>query len=100
MSSRRTEAPRFRDIFVNFVIYAGLSVVGLGVVIAVSVYQDRGPYIRARRHVVPHLANPRSLQWVRGLMPADEGMVWLAEVTSLLTEWRYAVVSGNTRYST
>ncbi|MGH3921807.1 MAG: hypothetical protein ACRDTT_02845 [Pseudonocardiaceae bacterium] len=29
---------------------------------------------------------PRSLRWVRGLLPGDEGTAWWAEVTSCLAE--------------
>ncbi len=40
----------------------------------------------ARGHTVPPLAAPRSLRWVRGVLPDGEGAAWLAEVSSCLAE--------------
>jgi hypothetical protein len=42
----------------------------------------------ARGHTVPTLAAPRSLRWVRGVLPDGEGAAWLAEVSSCLAETR------------
>jgi hypothetical protein len=41
---------------------------------------------QARGHTVPLLAAPRSLRWVRGVLPDGEGAAWLAEVSSCLAE--------------
>lgn len=62
----------------------GLVAVGLGV----SVRRwRRGSPDPASLPTVPPLA-PRTLRWVRGLLPSDEGAAWLAEVTSCLAEVR------------
>lgn len=71
----------------------GFVVGGIGGVIAVAVTvvggveigERRGTQVSAHLRSVPPIA-PRTLRWVRGLLPSDEGAAWLAEVTSCLAE--------------
>ena len=87
----------FRDVVVSVVIdvVAGV-VIGVGVVavgglllivvsVVVEVGQRRGAQVPAHLRAVSPLA-PRTLRWVCGLLPGDEGAAWLAEVTSCLAE--------------
>jgi hypothetical protein len=62
----------------------------LGGVLGVVRVLARRPGSRtlARGHTVPPLAAPRSLRWVRGVLPDGEGAAWLAEVSSCLAETR------------
>jgi hypothetical protein len=47
----------------------------------------RTPAMATQPYAVPSPAlTPRTLRWVRGLLPSDEGAAWLAEVTSCLAE--------------
>jgi hypothetical protein len=47
----------------------------------------RTPTMATQLHAIQSLApTPRTLRWVRGLLPSDEGAAWLAEVTSCLAE--------------
>ena len=55
--------------------------------IGVEVGERRGAQIPAHLRAISPLA-PRTLRWVRGLLPGDEGAAWLAEVTSCLSEAR------------
>jgi hypothetical protein len=59
-----------------------------GVRVCVDGVLARRPGSRApaRGHTVPLLAAPRSLRWVRGVLPDGEGATWLAEVSSCLAE--------------
>lgn len=63
-----------------------------GVLVVVRVCVDGvlarrlGSRAPARGHTVPLLAAPRSLRWVRGVLPDGEGAAWLAEVSSCLAE--------------
>lgn len=74
----------------------GVAIVGVGVVVGgvaiggVGVVDGVSKLVRERRlaahlRAIPPLA-PRTLRWVRGLLPGDEGAAWLAEVGSCLTE--------------
>jgi hypothetical protein len=45
-----------------------------------------GSQAPARERTVSPLAVPRSLRWVRGVLPDGEGAAWLAEVHSCLAE--------------
>ncbi|MGH3902415.1 MAG: hypothetical protein ACRDTA_30005 [Pseudonocardiaceae bacterium] len=89
-----------RDVIVGFIVdvvfgvLAGVIIVVVGgllllVVVSavVEVGQRRGAQVPAHLRVVSPLA-PRTLRWVRGLLPGDEGTAWLAEVTSCLAEAR------------
>jgi hypothetical protein len=53
--------------------------------VVVEVGQRRGAQVPAYLRAVSPLA-PRTLRWVRSLLPGDEGAAWLAEVTSCLAE--------------
>ncbi|HSL07579.1 MAG TPA: hypothetical protein VK887_06335 [Pseudonocardiaceae bacterium] len=85
----------FRDVLIDVVagIVAGIGVVAVGglllvvVSVVVEVGQRRGAQVPAHLRAVSPLA-PRTLRWVRGLLPGDEGAAWLAEVTSCLDEAR------------
>jgi hypothetical protein len=48
---------------------------------------QRIPDMETQPYVIPSPApTPRTLRWVRGLLPRDEGAAWFAEVTSCLAE--------------
>ncbi|MBV9164142.1 MAG: hypothetical protein JO309_09590 [Pseudonocardiales bacterium] len=51
-----------------------------------AVARRLGLWALARSRTVPPLAAPRSLRWVRGVLPDGEGAAWLAEVVSCLAE--------------
>lgn len=53
--------------------------------VVVEVGERRSAQVPAHLRAVPPLA-PRTLRWVRSLLPGDEGAAWLAEVTSCLAE--------------
>ncbi|MGH3812237.1 MAG: hypothetical protein ACRDUV_07235 [Pseudonocardiaceae bacterium] len=57
--------------------------------------RSRGSQIPASRQAISPLA-PRTLRWVPGFLPSDEGAAWLAEVLSAwprrLTRARGAVI--------
>lgn len=58
----------------------GVDVVGVGLVGRSRRERRRAP---TRPSLVPA---PRSLRWVRGLLPGDEGTAWWAELVSCLAE--------------
>jgi hypothetical protein len=73
------------------VIVGGVVVGGVGfllflvVVGVVEVGARRDAQIPAHLRAVPALV-PKTLRWVRGLLPGDEGTAWLADVASCLAE--------------
>ncbi len=72
-------------VVIGGVIVAGFLLL-LGVFgVVVEVGQRRAEQVPAHLRAVPSLT-PRTLRWVRGLLPGDEGAAWLAEVTSCLAE--------------
>ncbi len=97
MSNRRRVNLVFVGVFVvpAFVVFVFVGVgVGVGVVVVSAGVFGVVVGVRGRRRdsrvpaglrPVPPLA-ARSLRWVRGLLPGDEGAAWLAEVTSCLAE--------------
>lgn len=78
------------EVIVGVVVGGGvIAVVGfllLGVVsVVVEIGERRNAQDPAHLRAIPPLA-PRTLRWVCGLLPSDEGAAWLAEVTSCLAE--------------
>ncbi len=86
--------------YLDYLDILGEVVVGVvvgGVVVAVSfllfvfvigiveVGHRRAALVPEHLRAVPTLA-PKTLRWVRGLLPGDEGAAWLAEMTSCLAE--------------
>lgn len=63
---------------VSFLLF--LLVIGI-----VEVGHRRAALVPEHLRAVPAMA-PKTLCWVRGLLPGDEGTAWLAEVTSCLAE--------------
>lgn len=70
-------------------LFGGLLSGVLGVVrvcVGGAVARRLGSRVLARGRTLPPLAVPRSLRWVRGVLPDGEGAAWLAEVSSCLAE--------------
>lgn len=73
---------------VGAIVVGGVAIVGA--IVVVGVVDGVSKLVRERR-LAAHLraippSAPRTLRWVRGLLPGDEGAAWLAEVGSCLTE--------------
>ncbi len=78
------------EVFVGIVVGGGIvTLVGFlllsFVSVAVEVGERRSAQIPVYLRTIPPLA-PRTLRWVRGLLPSGEGAAWLAEVTFCLAE--------------
>ena len=66
-------------------IVVGLGFLFLVMVIFIEVGERRAAQVPAHVRAASPLA-PRTLRWMRGLLPGGEGTAWLAEVASSLAE--------------